>query len=667
MPRSAVASRVPSRRSARAWATAAVLAAAPLAVGPQTAAAQSTPPASAILSTYQPKVAGGPGVEIETPPESEWDKCVVEPIRGNDSGYVVSSPDGQTLRRILDADGDNTIELFIYYNQGMEVYREWDGDGAQKNAKGDSVVASNNFRWVNFGGTKWGVDVNGDRKIDRWNRISAAEAAAVAAEAMLAGDAAKLATVLVTDQELESIGVAEKVRESVSKQLADPAGQLRKMRDESEMLQSKPTFQSVNTGQPGLILPGQSGTGELEVVENSNALVEMPGGANMGIVSLSEMVRVGTRLDNVVWKLTTMPRPVEGNGQIVLGGPLIQPESSPVPPTPGLSEEVAELLQQLAKLNEDRPDQDAPKADHLAFAAKQLKLHRELFKVDKSDDRPFWLTTQADTFHGLFLNEHIDGDFAKKELAKIRTLAEREANGALPTVDQRTLFVEWGERRRPLGQNPKPEDLDAFEKWWRAAREDFVKTYKDANESGTFLIELAMEAEQQNENAQAKDYYRQLAQTFPESQLGQKAAGALRRLDLEGKPLTFRLPTRENGEMSNVDTRGKVTLLTFWNVACQPCQQNLPVLKDLYKKYGSDLEIIAVNVDDTPNPIAAYVQENEVPFPVAFEPGGFNGPAATYFGVVNLPTMLLADKQGRVVSVNPDIREVQTKVPELVK
>ncbi len=634
------------------------------------AVAHAAPPASTIFSIYQPKVAGGPGVEIETPPETQWDQCkVTETQQGGDSGYVVEGPQGQTLRRILDVDGDNTIELFIYYNQGMEVYREWDADGAQKNARGEPVVLSNNFRWVNFGGTKWGVDADGDLTVDRWKRISAAEAAAVAAEAVIEGDAAMLQTVLVTDADLRSLGVDDKIRDDVMSKLADPAAQLKAMRAGSKMLQAKPTFQSVNPGQPGLILPGQSSRGELEVVENSNALLNVPGGT-MGIVSLSEMVRVGDRAETSVWKLTTIPTPIDGDGRIVLGGPLIQPVSAfrEIPGGgEGLDPKVAELLGELADLNAARPAQDAPKAKHLDHAAKMLKVHRELFKVDKGDDRPFWLTTQADTFHGLFLNEWIDATFAQAELAKLRKLAAAEAKEAVPLIDQRALFVGWGERRAPLGADPKQADLDAFEKWWQTAREGFVKNYPQANESGTFLIELAMEAEQRGELKDAADYYRRIAQTFPKSQLGQKAAGALRRLNLEGKPLEFKLPTRDGSTLTERDTRGKVTLLTFWNAECKPCQQNLPVLKDLHEKYGERLQIIAVNVDDTPNPIAAYVQENKVPFPVAYEPGGFNGPAATYFGVVNLPTMLLADRQGRVVAVNPDIRDVQTKVPQLVK
>ncbi|MEM9701115.1 MAG: TlpA disulfide reductase family protein [Planctomycetota bacterium] len=667
--------RTSSRRSVRTWAGAAVLAALPLSAAPQTAAAQNTPPASTILSTYQPKVAGGTGVEIETPPEDQWEQCKVEQLDNGESGYLVSGPQQQTLRKIVDADGDNTIELFIYYNQGMEVYREWDADGAEKNASGVPVVSSNNFRWVNFGGTKWGVDENGDRKIDRWKRISATEAAQVATEALVDGDAQKLATVLVTEDELKALGVAEENRSAVMEGLAGAAGKLRSMREESKLLKSKPTVQSVNAGQPGLILAGQTGTKELEVVENTNALLNIPGGTNMGIVTISELVRVGQPADADVWKLTVLPTPVEGNGQIVLGGPLIQPEATPGNGSGGMEIDpaVARLLQQLAELNQTRPKPDAAKKDQLAFAAKQLTLHRELFKEDKSTDRPFWLTTQADTFHALFLGEYIEAGFAKTELGKIRKLADREAKGALPTVDQRILFVQWGERRKPLGADPKPADLDKFESWWAKSREDFIKQYPKAGESGQFRIELGLEAEQRGEQEKAKSYFRPVVQTFSQSetpqlrQLAAKAAGAMRRLDLVGKPIDFNVSTRPDGQISDADTRGKVTLLTFWNVDCEPCRQNLPILKDLYDKYGDDLQIVAVNVDLNADVIAGYVKENKVPFPIAWEPGGFNGRTATYFGVLNLPTMILADKQGRVVSVDPDIRDVQTKVPQLAK
>ena len=238
---------------------------------------------------------------------------------------------GQTLRRLLAANGDPSINLFIYYDQGLEVYREWDSDGSKENAEGKRIVERDNFRWVNLGGTRWGVDEDGDKKIDVWKRISASEAGRVAAEALLNNDPQMLQTVLVTSEELAALGVNRQIiDEDIAPRLAAPGDQLDRMRSESKMLADRGKFQQFNAGQPGLILPGeQRATRELEVVENSTALVSA-GRGETGMISVGEMVKLPAELrrgqTGDVWKLTAMPLPIEGAGtQIVLGGPLMQP------------------------------------------------------------------------------------------------------------------------------------------------------------------------------------------------------------------------------------------------------------------------------------------------------------------------------------------------------
>ena len=667
-------SRFSPRAALRALAGSAVLAAA--------GTAPAAPPeAAAILGAYEPKVVGGAGVNIETPPRDQWEQCEVTAISGQDSGWQVAGPQGQLLRRVVDADGDQTIELFIYYDQGMEVYREWDS-AVVNGGKSNAEVTADNFRWVNFGGTKWGVDLDGDRKVDRWNRISAAEAGTVAAQAVIDGDAALLESVVATPAELTAMGVDPQLVEEVAESLRDVPGQLAEMRRGSEMIGARPTFQSMNAGQPGLILPGETTRRELEVVENSNALLNVPGGA-MGIVTLSEMVRVGDRIENgrlveagQVWKLTTLPRPVEGNGQIVLGGPLIQPPPGIYGDTKvaGLSPEVADLIKKLNAV--PRPPADAKEAVQKAWAHQVLPIFRDLFKADDSEERPLWLTQQADVYYRLYDTGTMNAGWIKEQLGNLRASAKKEdAEAAAPSIVQKSLFVDYSERRLAMlaaagggGTAPAPAAAAAFQKWWTGVREQFIADYPEAPESAGFLLELAMDAEQDDRPSDAAGSYRRLAQQFPKLQIGKKAVGALRRLGLEGKPLEFRIPLRKGGAITQADTRGKVVLLTFWNVGCVPCRQNLPILKDLHDRFGDrGLEIVALNLDETPNPIAGYVQKYGVPFSVGYEPGGFDGPTATQYGVVDLPTMILTDRAGRVVGTDLSAREVQTKVEDLLK
>ena len=119
-------------------------------------------------------------VEYETPPKADFPKCQIKVERkGKISGWVVTGPAGQTLRRFLDTNGDNLVDQWRYYLHGLEVYRDVD---ANFNNKVD------NSRWLNTGGSRWGLDTNEDGRIDEWKVISAQEASREAFEAMKTGD-----------------------------------------------------------------------------------------------------------------------------------------------------------------------------------------------------------------------------------------------------------------------------------------------------------------------------------------------------------------------------------------------------------------------------------------------------------------------------------------------
>ena len=331
---------------------------------------------------------------------------------------------------------------------------------------------------------------------------------------------------------------------------------------------------------------------------------------------------------------------------------------------------MAELIKTLNEV--PRPPAGAKEAAQKAWAAQVLPIFRDLFKVDSSEERPLWLTQQADVYYRLYDTGTMEADWTNKQLDNLLAVAENEAESAAPSIVQKSLFVAYSERRQAIlpadGGAPAPAAAATFQTWWTEARDKFIRDYPEAPESAGFLLELAMDAEQDNRPNDAVGSYRRLAQQFPKLQIGKKAVGALRRLGLEGKPLEFRIPLRKGGAITQADTRGKVVLLTFWNVNCEPCRQNLPILKDLHDRFGDrGLEIVALNIDETPNPIAGYVEKYGVPFDVGYEPGGFDGATATQYGVVDLPTMILTDRAGRVVGTDLSAREVQSKVEDLLK
>ena len=678
----------PATRLATASVLPLSLAAALAAVAAPAALAQAEPQkggnAVTILERFSPRILGGPGVPIETPPRNTWEDCTwqaLEPDTDGESGYLVNGPGGQPLRKVLDENRDGNVNLFIFYNNGVEVYREWDDRKDRKSPGGQALVEVNNFRWVNFGGTAWGVDADGrafdanggansdPRKkffsVDQWKRLAPAEAGRIAAEALIENSPAKLATVLVNQGDLRELRVAGSIAKDVLEKLDGPREIIRSVRGAAPAV-ADAKFLQYTSGQPGLIpTTGDRGGKELLVEESGSIVLELPRRQTL-LMAVGEMVEVGD-----VWKLVTAPTPItEDGGGVVLGGPLMLPEGGgPLPPQP-LNEEMRKLLVELQQLTSNPPKQSATAAEKRNFSAKKLRLLAALYKADDSETRGEWLVQQADEWNLLDREDLVQTEDADQNFAKLRQVADSGAKSALPPLDQRILFREYLKRSGDLGGgdgNPDPKVADRFEQWWKDARLDFVKTYPDADETARFLYSLALQAESESDPRAAKNYYQTLVARFPNSDTGRMSAGALRRIDLVGKPLDLSVRTLAGSNVSAEDLRGKAVLLAFWRTDSQPWNNDLPLLKDLKDKYADNFEIVAVNLDADRGEVEKYVARERLNFPVGYDLQNGRSPLVERFGVGDLPTLILTDRRGRVVDNKLTIREAREKVTELMR
>lgn len=124
------------------------------------------------------------------PSDAELASCTVELIKGQKlangkfaSGWALKDPQGRFLRRFYDSDGDNQIDVWAYYLNGEECYREIDSN---LNGKVDQ------YRWLGSNGSKWGVDLNEDGVIDGWKVISPEELSQEVLAAVMARNYARL-------------------------------------------------------------------------------------------------------------------------------------------------------------------------------------------------------------------------------------------------------------------------------------------------------------------------------------------------------------------------------------------------------------------------------------------------------------------------------------------
>lgn len=106
----------------------------------------------------------------------------------------------------------------------------------------------------------------------------------------------------------------------------------------------------------------------------------------------------------------------------------------------------------------------------------------------------------------------------------------------------------------------------------------------------------------------------------------------LKRLDGKG---VFRLS----------DFRGRVLVLDFWATWCEPCKRSLPRHLELTERYGIELALIALSVDEKLTTAKSYVERHQLPLAFAHDS---SGAAARSFGVDSMPYAVVIDRAGRV-------------------
>ena len=113
--------------------------------------------------------------------------------------------------------------------------------------------------------------------------------------------------------------------------------------------------------------------------------------------------------------------------------------------------------------------------------------------------------------------------------------------------------------------------------------------------------------------------------------------------------------------------RGKVVLVQYWATWSGPAKADMATLKELWNKYGRSFTIIGVSLDNNVKDLNAYLAENPLPWPQIFEEGGLDSRPANVLGILTVPTMILVDQQGKVVSRNVSAADLGTELKKLIR
>lgn len=620
------------------------------------AQAADTPPIDLAMS-FRPTQAD---VDYERIDKADYSKCTIDVERqGKASGWVVSGPEGQILRRFLDTNGDNVVDQWRYYDRGYEIYRDMD---TNFNNKVDQS------RWLNTGGTRWGIDTNEDGRLDRWKMISAEEATREAILAMASGTASRLERVLVNAEEADQIGLAPPMKKELLANVSGAAEKMRQRVSQTKVIGQGTQWVRFDSSMlMPYVIPADEGkaNADMLVYENVMAIVETAG--ETGFVQIGEVLKVGD-----AWKLTQIPAPIEGDMlQITDGGVLMQP-TSPANQAGMLSQsditpEMQKLLTDLQQLDSNAPTPQSTAADLARYNSKRVEILSGLLASAQSEDeRVQWLTQMIDGLAAAVQTGKYPEGVRQLTAVENDLKQQRPKSKLIPYTAYRRLLADYTVKlQSAMADAEKREELQT---WWLEQLKGFVEQYPDADDSADALLQLAITEEFSGNADTAKKWYTQLVDTHPKTDAGARARGALKRLSLEGKSISLSGKGLDGKPISLANYQGKAVLVIFWATWCQPCTEDLPQIKALYDQYRSKgFEIVGVNLDTQRELVAPYIAEHGNSWPHIAQPDGLDGNVAVDFGVISVPTMFLIDKTGKVASNSTSVEDMKELLPELLE
>ncbi len=171
------------------------------------------------------------------------------------------------------------------------------------------------------------------------------------------------------------------------------------------------------------------------------------------------------------------------------------------------------------------------------------------------------------------------------------------------------------------------------------------------------LKHLGMALEENSEFRRAAEFYEAAINVVDKPAdkqvlaLLQTMRAATRRLGMIGKTLSIAGTTPEGAAYDSTLCRGKVLLVDFWLPWNSKCRQQLPNVKRLYRRYhhrGFEVVAICPGTDQMKKPLERALAQNDLPWTILFDG---DKAVATRLGILSIPTSILLDGDGKVVSL----------------
>ncbi len=593
-------------------------------------------------------------VDCDRPTPEEIARCTMkaEKHKGQ-TGWVIRDGDGKMLREFVDTNGDNIVDRWSYFKDGVEVYRDIDPKFTGK---------ATEHRWLNTAGSRWGVSKGGSSPIEHWKMISAEEVSAEVVGALRDHDAARFNRLLLTQSELKSLGLNAAKTKELADKISAAASAFADLADRQTAVTAKSNWVHFGGNRPGIVPAGTFGApADFEVYENVVAVVDTDG--NDTQIQIGTMIKAGD-----CWRIVNVPG-VPEKGKLADSQPGIFFVAAPVhnavaqdTASSGGNEKIQKIMDELQKLDQQitaatSPEQQAKLNDERADYFEQV-----IADVAPTE-RAQWIRQMTDTISAA-VQSATYAKGAERLKALYTKLEKSPGDGDLAAyVEFRELSAEYALAL----QGPNPE-FSKIQTTWLQNLETFVGRHPKSPDTADALLQLGIAQEFAGQDDKAKQWYHQIVSDFDSTAAAKKAAGAIRRLESVGKTIELAGKSTDGESVDLASLKGKFVLIHYWATWCEPCKVDLASLKELQAKYSANgLAIIGVSLDTNRPALDDYLSKNHLPWPQLFEPGGLDSRYANEMGILTLPTMILIDADGHVANRGIHISELDSELRSRLK
>ncbi len=110
------------------------------------------------------------------------------------------------------------------------------------------------------------------------------------------------------------------------------------------------------------------------------------------------------------------------------------------------------------------------------------------------------------------------------------------------------------------------------------------------------------------------------------------------------------LPTPDNAAHLIFDTTAKINMLVFWASWCAPCRKEVPLLKEIERKYNNaGLKIISISIDEKKEQWLKAVSYEKMNWPQVQVPLEQIEDVQNQFRFITIPLIIFTDNKGREI------------------